>query len=97
VSSIVDIVSTLDEPIDRLYDEIRAVARRAMEVERDYRALAERDDLAVDTLGVATTPAECIAQITDELTALRNHLDAAEAARADAKQAAARLSLERGV
>lgn len=90
-------MSTLDEPIDRLYDEIRAVARRAMEVERDYRALAERDDLAVDTLGAATTPAECIAQITDALTALRNHLDAAEAARSDAKQAAVRLFFDRKV
>lgn len=88
-------MSTLDEPIDRLYDEILAVQRRATELERDYRELAQRDDLAVDTLGVETTRAECIAQVAEALTALREHLDGAEAARSDAKRAAVRLYLDR--
>lgn len=86
---------TLDEPIDRLYDEILAVQRRAVEIERDYRDLAQRDDLAVDTLGAETTPAECIAQVTEALTAMRRALDAAEEARSVAKNAACRLFIDR--
>lgn len=88
-------MSTLDEPIDQLYDAILAVQRRAVDIDRDFRALANRDDLAVDTLGAETTPAECIAQVTDELTSLRRYLDAAEDARSAAKNAAARLFLDR--
>ena len=87
-------MSTLDEPIDRFYDEILAVQRRAVELVRDYRALAQRDDLAVDTLGVETTPAECIAQVTECLTAMRRSLDDAEVWRSDAKRAAARLYID---
>lgn len=88
-------MSTLDEPIDQLYDAILAVQRRAVDIDRDFRALANRDDLAVDTLGAETTPAECIAQVTDELTSLRRYLDAAEDASSAAKNAAARLFLDR--
>lgn len=88
-------MSTLGEPIDQLYDAILAVQRRAVDIDRDFRALANRDDLAVDTLGAETTPAECIAQVTDELTSLRRYLDAAEDARSAAKNAAARLFLDR--
>lgn len=88
-------MSTLDEPIDRLYDTILAVQRRAVDIERDYRDLAHRDDLAADTLGADTTPAECIAQVTEALVALRRGLDAAEEARANAKRAAERLYIDR--
>jgi len=88
-------MSTLDEPIDQLYDAILAVQRRAVDIEREYRDLAHRDDLAVDTLGADTTPAECIAQVTEALTSLRRYLDAAEEARSAAKNAAARLFLDR--
>lgn len=89
-------MSTLDEPIDRLYDIILAVQRRTIEIERDYRELAQRDDLAVDTLGVETTPAECIAQVSEALITMRRYLDAAEEARSNAKRAAARLFIDRG-
>lgn len=88
-------MSTLDEPVDQLYDAILAVQRRAVELERDFRDLARRDDLAVDTLGAETTPAECIAQVTEALTAMRRYLDAAEDARTIAKNAAARLFIDR--
>lgn len=90
-------MGTLDEPIDRLYDDILSFQRRTIEMERDYRELAERDDLAVDTLGVETTPAECIAQVTEALTAMRRYLDAAEEARSHAKRAAARLFIDRSM
>ena len=95
MSRIVDSMSTLDEPIDKLYDDIVAIQRKAVELEREFRGLAERDDLAVDTLGAATTPAECIAQVTECLTTLRHSLDEAEAWRADAKNAASRLYIDR--
>lgn len=88
-------MSTLDEPIDQLYDAILAVQRRAVELERDFRDLAHRDDLAVDTLGAETTPAECIAQVAEALATMRRYLDAAEDARSAAKNAAARLFLDR--
>lgn len=88
-------MSTLDEPIDQLYDAILAVQRRAVDIERDFRALAHRDDLAVDTLGAETTPAECIAQVAEALATMRRYLDAAEDARSAAKNAAARLFLDR--
>ena len=91
----VQYMSTLDEPIDRLYDDILAVQRRAVDIEREYRALATRDDLAVDTLGADTTPAECIAQVVEALTTMRRALDAAEDARSAAKNAAARLYIDR--
>ncbi|WP_461666506.1 hypothetical protein [Gordonia sputi] len=78
-------MSTLDEPIDQLYDAILAVERRAVELERDFRDLAHRDDLAVDTLGAETTPAECIAQVAEALATMRRYLDAAEDARSAAK------------
>ena len=79
-------MSTLDEPIDQLYDATLAVQRRAVDIEREYRDLA---------LGADTTPAECIAQVTEALTSLRRYLDAAEEARSAAKNAAARLFLDR--
>lgn len=91
----VQYMSTLDEPIDRLYDDILAVQRRAVDIEREYRSLAQRDDLAVDTLGADTTPAECIAQVSEALTTMRRALDAAEDARSAAKNAAARLYIDR--
>ena len=86
---------SLDQPIDELYDGILAVQRKAVHIERDYRALATRDDLAVDTLGADTTPAECIAQVTEELASMRRYLDAAEEARSAAKNAASRLYIDR--
>lgn len=67
----------------------------AVELERDFRDLAHRDGLAVDTLGAETTPAECIAQVTKALTTMRRYLDGAEDARSAAKNAAARLFLDR--
>ena len=87
-------MSTLDEPIDRLYDDILAIQRRTVDVERDYRELAQRDDLAVDTVGADTTPAECLAQVTEALASIRELLNAAEQARPPAKRAAARLYLD---
>ncbi len=87
-------MSTLDEPIDRLYDDILAIQRRTVDVERDYRELAQRDDLAVDTVGADTTPAECLAQVTEALASIRELLNAAEQARSTAKRAAARLYLD---
>lgn len=84
-------MSSLDKPIDQLYDDILAVQRTAVDLDRNYRALAHRDDLAVDTLGAPTTPAECLAQVTEALTTMRRFLDAAEDARATAKNAASRL------
>lgn len=88
-------MSTLDEPVDQLYDAILSIQRRTVDIEREYRALANRDDLAVDTLGAEATPAECIAQVTEALTAMRRYLDAAEDARTVAKNAAARLFIDR--
>ncbi len=42
--------NTLDQAIDQLYDPpIIALQRQALDIERDYRDLAQRDDLAVDT------------------------------------------------
>ena len=63
-------------------------------MERDYRELAQRDDLAVDTVGADTTPAECLAQVTEALASIRELLNAAEQARSTAKRAAARLYLD---
>lgn len=88
-------MSTLDEPIDQLYDAILAVQRRAVDIEREYRDLARRNDLSVDTLGAETTPAECIAQVSEALTTMRRYLDGAEDARAHAKRAAERLYIDR--
>ena len=88
-------MSTLDGPIDGLYDDILAIQRRAVEIERDYRDLARREDLAVDTLGADTTPAECIAQVTEALSRMRRYLEDAEVARSAAKEAASRLFIDR--
>ena len=49
--------NTLDQAIDQLYDPNIALQRQALDIERNYRDLAQRDDLAVDTLGAPTTPA----------------------------------------
>lgn len=64
-------------------------------IERDYRDLAQRDDLAVDTLGAPKTPAEAIASITEALASLRDTLRAAEEHQAAAKRHAARLDIDR--
>lgn len=51
--------NTLDQAVDQLYDPIIALQRQALDIERNYRDLAHRDDLAVDTLGAPHhTPAE---------------------------------------
>lgn len=88
-------MSTLDEPIDGLYDDIRNLSRKVLDIERDYRDLAERDDIAVDTLGASIIPGEALAVVTESLTALRRTLDDAENHRAQAKRAASRLYIDR--
>lgn len=81
-----------EEAISALYDydDIVAIRGRIVGLERDYRALGQRDDLAVDTLS-AQTPTDCIAEITEALASLRRHLLAAEVARERARSAAGRL------
>lgn len=90
-----DPVHNLDEALGPLRDPIIALRRQALGIERIYRALARRDNLAVDTLGAPTTPAESIASITEALAALRDALRAAELHHAEAKRHAARLYLAR--
>ncbi len=85
---------TLDHAIDALYDPINALQRQVLDIDRSYRDLAQRDDLAVDTLGAPTTPAAAIAGVTEALASLRDALRAAEEHRATAKQYAARLYIE---
>ena len=87
--------NTLDQAIDQLYDPIIALQRQSLDIERDYRDLAHRDDLAVDTLGAPTTPAEAIASITEALASLRDTLRAAEEHQAAAKRHAARFYIDR--
>lgn len=85
---------TLDHAIDALYDPINALQRQVLDIERSYRDLAQRDDLATDTLGAPTIPAEAIAGITEALASLRDALRAAEGRRDTAKQHAARLYID---
>lgn len=81
-----------EEAISALYDydDVVAIRGRVVGLERDYRALGQRDDLPVDTLG-DETPADCIAEITEALASLRRLLLAAEVARERARSAAGRL------
>lgn len=83
-----------DQPLNELYDDILAIQRSATEYERDYRELAARDDIAVDGLGVETTPAECIAIIAESLAQMQRLLDDVEDQRATAQRAAARLFID---
>ncbi|MEE3851931.1 hypothetical protein VZC37_16435 [Gordonia sp. LSe1-13] len=57
-------MSSLDAPLNDLHDQLEALQRTVLSLERDYRALAERDDLAVYDLGDEMTPGECIARIS---------------------------------
>lgn len=86
-------MSTLDAPLNALYDDLAALDRSVQSLERDYRDLAQRDDLAIDDLADDMTPAECIARVSEALIALRRSLADAEARRGEAKEAAARLYL----
>lgn len=88
-------MSTLDAPLNELHDQLAALQRHVLGLERDYRELAERDDLAVDDLGEDMTPAECLARVSESLAALRRGLGDAETRRSEAKQAAARLYVAR--
>lgn len=86
--------NSLDHAIDALYDPIVAMQRVAVDLERDYRELAQRNDIATDTLGADTTPGEAIATVTEALAAMRQALDDVETHRATAKRAAARLYID---
>lgn len=89
-------MTACEEAISALYDydDIVSIRGRIISLERDYRALGQCDDLAVDALG-DETPTDCIAEITEALASLRHHLLAAEVARERARSAAGRL-IERG-
>lgn len=65
-------------------DDVVAIRARIVGLERDYRVLGQRDNLAADTLGD-------IAEITEALASLRLLLLAAEVARERARSAAGRL------
>ncbi|MCX2966208.1 hypothetical protein [Gordonia aquimaris] len=84
-------MSTLDAPLNDLYDQLESLQRTVLGLERDYRALAERDDLAVDDLGDEMTPGECIARISESLAAVRRSISDAQTRHSEAKEAAARL------
>ncbi len=75
-----------EEAISALYDydDVVAIRARIVGLERDYRVLGQRDNLAADTLGD-------IAEITEALASLRLLLLAAEVARERARSAAGRL------
>ena len=81
----------LSAPVDALYDRLIALRRTVVDLERDYRTLSARDDLHVDTLGAATTPGQCLANLTEALVALNQALAAAEDHWASANHHAARL------
>lgn len=87
--------ASLKQAVETLHDPIVALHRQALGIESIYRALARRDDLAVDESGEPTTPAQSIAEITEALAALRTALRVAEKHHATAVRYAARLYLER--
>lgn len=90
-----EVDASLDKPVDDLYDPIVALQRRVLTLDRDYRELGQRDDLAVDTLGAATTPGEALAAVTEALAAMRGSLRQAEEHLAVAKRHASRLFIDR--
>lgn len=87
--------SSLDHTIDTLYDPLIALQRLLVDAEREYRSLAENDRLAVDTLGVETSPGECVAETVEALADIRALLRTAETRWSDAKRNAGRLYIDR--
>lgn len=83
-------MSTLDQQIRVMYDDVLAIQRKLVDARRELQELAQRDDIAVDTLGAETTPGEAIAIALDELAAFVLALDDAEQHRTAAQRAASR-------
>ena len=74
-----------------LYDQVVDLRRQVIDADREYRRLAGRSDVAVDTLGDAISAGECLAELTAALAQMGTALVAAEAAWHRANQYASRL------
>jgi len=74
-----------------LYDQIVDLRRRVVAADREYRRLASRSDVAVDTLGDAISAGECLAELMAALAQMDTALVGAEAAWYRANQYASRL------